>query len=138
MWLRKPGQSITEFLNDLHKLSEFCNLGETLENRLSEQLVFGIQGGIILQKILNSKSLTLETAMDLALSFKLATQGVKSLNFREFFSMNKIGRPPLFQQQKYVPFVQKEKRREAKYYSVKPCCRCLKHYEPKECPFKNA
>ena len=76
--------------------------------------------------------------MDTALSFESAAQGVKSLQFKENFSVIKFDKLPAFQQNKCAPFVQKEKRQEAKTYSEKACYRCLKHHDPKECPFKNA
>ena len=64
------------------------------------------------QKLLNSKNLTLQTAMNLALSFESAAQSIKSLKFKETFSVDKINRPPAFQKQ-------------AKNYFVKPCYRSL-------------
>ena len=132
---RKP---ISEFLNKLRKWSEFCNFGGTLENRLRDQLVFGIHDDRIQQKLLDSRSLTLQTALVVALSFESAAQGVKSQQFKENFSANKIDRSPAFQQNKCAPFVQKKKRQGAKTYFGKPCYRCLKKHAPKECPFKNA
>ena len=73
---------LPKFLSDLRKFSEFCNFGGTLENRLNDQLVLGIQDDRIQQKLLDSRTLTLQTAIDIALSFESAAQGVKSLQFK--------------------------------------------------------
>lgn len=45
--LRKQGQKIADFVRNLRRLSELCNFGNTLNDRLRDQLVFCIENRLL-------------------------------------------------------------------------------------------
>lgn len=63
--LRKQGEKIVNFIRELCQLSEFCNLGNTLNAHMYDQLVFGIQDERIQQKLLNHKNFLFQITLEI-------------------------------------------------------------------------
>ena len=76
---RKPSESIQSFLADLRNIAEFCQFGDTLNDRLCEKFVTGVNHEQIQRKLLMEKELTLDKAIDIALTFQLTTEGAHQL-----------------------------------------------------------
>ena len=74
---QKPGESLTEFLQELHKLSKDCNLRNVTAEQYREELVRdsfinGLLSSLIRQRLLENRQLDLKTAFDQAMSLDLA------------------------------------------------------------------
>lgn len=141
--MRRAGESISDFIRDLRRLSEYCNFGSTLEDRLRDQVVFGIQEDRIQQKLLDTRNLTLTNAMDIAFSIESATAGVKSLHMTDFENrVNKVqGSSPEEWKMKWKqkhPNTAEWVTSRQKFAPGKQCYRCLKQHDSRACPYKNA
>jgi hypothetical protein len=63
---QKPGESISEFVADLRRLSVNCQFGERLEEMIRDRFVCGLVNETTQQRLLLEKDLTLESAIQLA------------------------------------------------------------------------
>ena len=62
---RQPNESISEYVAALRHLSEFCEFGDTLSDRLCEKFVTGVNSPDMQRKLLLETDLTLEKAIQL-------------------------------------------------------------------------
>ena len=70
---RKDGESLSQYLAELRRLTEHCDYGDQLENMLRDRLVCGIKHERIQQRLLSEgDSLTLQRALDIAHSMESA------------------------------------------------------------------
>ena len=78
---RKPDESVSTYVAVLRKMSEHCGFGD--QDRLNEQLrdrfVCGINSQRVLQRLLGMKDLTLEKAIETAISIEVACRDVKEM-----------------------------------------------------------
>ena len=72
-------ESISDYIVTLKKLSIHCNYGEFLNRALRDRFVCGLNNVKIQNKLLNTSSLTFDTACNIAISMELAER-----NSREF------------------------------------------------------
>ena len=72
-------ESISDYIVALKKLSIHCNYGEFFNRALRDRFVSGLNNVKIQNKLLNTLSLTLDTACNIAISMELAEK-----NSREF------------------------------------------------------
>ena len=56
--VRKPGESVANYIGELQALSQLCNLGDTLELMLRIRIVCGINDSHIQKHLLIEKELT--------------------------------------------------------------------------------
>ena len=77
--VRKPGESVADFVAELRSLAEFCNFGASLNDMLRDRIVCGINSSKIQQRLLAEKDLTLEKAVNLAQGMETATKNVQEL-----------------------------------------------------------
>lgn len=77
-----------DYVRKLHTLSEFCNFGNTINDHQHDQLVFVTQDEKVQQKLLDSKDLILQTALEIAESFESAEVSVKSLHNKKYKTAN--------------------------------------------------
>ena len=66
--LRKDNESISEFVAALRKLSEHCQFGATLNERLCETFVTDVNNNAIQRKLILETDLTLVKAVTIAIS----------------------------------------------------------------------
>ena len=76
---RKNGESVAMYVSELRKFSEHCQFGAQLNDYLHDRLVCGLNCERVQQKLLRMKDLTLESALDTAISFELASKDAKIL-----------------------------------------------------------
>ena len=76
---RQPNESISEYVAALRHLSEFCEFGDTLSDRLCEKFVTGVNSPDVQRKLLLETDLTLEKAIQLATSFQQSSDAARSL-----------------------------------------------------------
>ncbi|GFS07631.1 polyprotein [Elysia marginata] len=67
---RHPGESIADYIAALRHLSESCKFGDTLNDRLCEKFVTGVNNIDIQRKLLQERNLTLDKALQLATSIQ--------------------------------------------------------------------
>ncbi len=77
--VRKPGETIADFVAKLRSLAEFCNFGASLNEMLRDRIVCGVNSGKLQQRLLAEKELTLVKAIDLAQGMETATKNAKAL-----------------------------------------------------------
>ena len=65
---RQPNETVADFLADLGRLAHDCNFGSSLDSMLRDRLVLGIGNEAIQQRLLAEKTLTLASALSIALA----------------------------------------------------------------------
>ncbi|GFS08536.1 polyprotein [Elysia marginata] len=74
---RHPGESIADYIAALRDLSEYCEFGDTLNDRLCEKFVTGVNNIDIQRKLLQERNLTLDKALQLATSIQQSSDAAK-------------------------------------------------------------
>ena len=77
--VRKPGESVADFVAELRRLSEHCKFGTTLNDMIRDRLVCGIKDDALQKRLLAEPELTYEKALKLARCHETATQNVQDL-----------------------------------------------------------
>ena len=78
--IRKPDETVATFVSELRSIAEFCNFGANLGEMLKDRLVCGINNPKIQQRLFAEKTLTYDTAVQLAQSMETAAKNVKELS----------------------------------------------------------
>ena len=63
---QEPGESVDDFITDLHCLARYCNYGNLHEEMIRDRIVVGIRDNKLSQKMQLEPDLTLKKAIDLA------------------------------------------------------------------------
>ena len=74
------GESVQEFLHAIQKMSIYCGFGEFLKRAQRNQFVCGLTSKRIQGRLLESRGLTLEKAVDIAVSMELSEKDANSLH----------------------------------------------------------
>ena len=74
---RKSGESVSDYITALRRLSEHCGFAAELNTYLRDRFVCGLNSEGIQQKLLTMKDLTLVKAVDTARSFESASRDAK-------------------------------------------------------------
>ena len=74
---RLNGESVSCYIAELRKLSEYCEFGDRLNEYLRDRLVCGLNSERVQQKLLSMKNLTLDITLETALSFEAACKDAK-------------------------------------------------------------
>ena len=77
---RRAGENVKEYIAELRKLSEHCNFGNILQESLRDRFVCGLNDEKVQQKLLASKDLTLQTAVDTATAMEAAARSAKQIH----------------------------------------------------------
>ena len=98
---RRPGESVSTFVAELRRLSEFCNFGDVLEDMIRDRLVCGIRDDAIQKRLLSETKLTYKKAVELALNQEQAMQNMKELKGkRDLATASNYSLPPQVEVQK--------------------------------------
>nr|XP_042901662.1 uncharacterized protein K02A2.6-like [Parasteatoda tepidariorum] len=73
-------ESVNAYVTELRKLAEDCNFGETLSERLRDQLVCGIRDEEVQRRLLAESKLTLENAISVAVASEVAASQSKHIH----------------------------------------------------------
>ena len=73
------GESVAEYLAELHRLAARCAFGNYLEEALRDRLVCGLHSESIQKRLLSEAELTLAKAVDLAQSLEAASKSAQTL-----------------------------------------------------------
>ena len=77
--VRKPGESVANYIAELQALSQYCNFGDTLELMLRDRIVCGINDAQTQKRLLVEKELTYAKAKEIALGLESAVQGTRDI-----------------------------------------------------------
>ena len=77
---RKHGESVSDYIAELRRLSERCGFAGELNTYLRDRFVCGLTSEKIQQKLLTMKDLTLEKALEVARSFEAASRDAKMIH----------------------------------------------------------
>ena len=75
----KQGESVTNFVTDLRRLSEYCEFGESLAAMLCERLICGINNDRMQHCLLAESKLSFKKAYELAQALETADHDAKEL-----------------------------------------------------------
>ena len=76
---QKTGESISEYVAQLRKLSEYCDFKDTLADMLRDRLVCGCRDKRLQCKLLAEKDLTFDQALTIAKAVETAEKEAKDL-----------------------------------------------------------
>ena len=106
------GESISDYIAELRRLTTHCEFGDYLNQSLRDRLVCGLRNEAIQRKLLSEANLTLKRALELAQGMEAAERTAKSMKGRET---------------------------AVNHLAAKPCYRCGKtSHDHKECKFRDA
>ncbi|XP_058858757.1 uncharacterized protein K02A2.6-like [Acipenser ruthenus] len=131
---RKPGISVAGFVAELRALSEYCEFGDTLNDRLRDRLVCGINDERIQRRLLSESTLDFRKALDIAQGMEIAAKNTSDLQA----TTSGI----LLLSTGTVNEISYDKSRRQTSYSENqhklPCYRCGGKHSPDVCNFKDA
>ena len=117
--VRKPGESVANYLTELQALVQYCNFGGTFEDVLRDRLIVGINDLVLQRQLLVEARLTLKKATEIALAHETAVKDSKVIQRASGISaaVNQV-----------TP---------ARHQSAKPCYRCGKsNHKASDCYYK--
>ena len=121
---QKEGESVSLFLAEIRRLSEFCNFKENLDEALRDKFVVGINDDSIQKRLLQERNLSLNKAVELALAMEQASKDSTSIHL----NLNK---------EEQVSFINKKK--APRNDAHPPCYSCGKsNHKRLDCYFKDA
>ena len=132
--VQRDGESVSEFITVLRKLSEHCNYGDQLLPMLRNRLVCGIRNVKIQSRLLADGKLTFQDAESTALAMEAAIQDTEDLQqsgYRQDRQVNKLQVPEHLQGGRTSAGV---KQSGAPFF----CYRCGGPYTSSGCRWQNA
>ena len=118
------GESVVEYVAELRRLASRCAFGAYLKEALRDRIVCGLRSEPTQRKLLGEEALTLERAVEVAVSMESAQKHAQALKGSLGLAVGKVDRhyhrtdPPA---------------------NGKPCYRCGKtEHRATECPFRDA
>ena len=120
---QQAGESIASYVAELHRLSEHCGFGQSLDDMLRDRLVCGLAQARIQQRLLAEVDLTLDKAMKIAQAMEVAERDAKELRQVETHPVEPVhkvnggtAKPPA---------------------DRKPCFRCGGQHDHTQCRFRD-
>lgn len=84
------GEGVQEFLHALQKLALHCNFGAFLKTALRNQFVYGLHSKRIQSRLLETKDLTLDKAVEIAVGIEMSEKDTNQLNRRSATTVDSI------------------------------------------------
>lgn len=131
---QKPGESISVFVAQLRKLSEFCDFKDTLEDMLRDRLVCGCKDKRLQCKLLAEKDLTFTQALSIAKATETAEKEARDLQETTTAPVNSLqgGRKTCVKKPLTLTQALPQKA------SVMICHRCGGKHKATDCKFREA
>ncbi|XP_030580469.1 uncharacterized protein K02A2.6-like [Archocentrus centrarchus] len=76
---RKPSETVMEYVAELRRLAQDCNYGNTLQQRLRDRIVCGINDDRIQRRLLSETDLTFDKALSIAVSLETINKNAQDL-----------------------------------------------------------
>ena len=77
--MRQPGESVSAFIAELRKLTEYCNFGDSLNKALRDRIVGGINHEATQKKLLSESDLTYKRAVEIAQGIETSTANLREI-----------------------------------------------------------
>ena len=77
--VQKAGESMADFIADLHRLTIHCEFEDFLDQALPDRFVCGLKSEAIEKRLLTERDLTMTHAQEIACSMELADSNAKDL-----------------------------------------------------------
>ena len=87
-----PGESLADYIAELCRLSTHCAFGDYLNDALRDQLVCGLLAEGTQRRLLATKSLTIQEAMETALAMEAAEKDSKDLQGNRDSSVKQLSK----------------------------------------------
>lgn len=128
--VRLPSETVQEYLLALKKLSEFCQFGANLNERLLDRFVMGVNHEAVQKKLLQEDKLSIDKALNIAQSMIESSKGAKTFESTaavdlHFFSKSTIKS-------------NSSKPRSNKQTSFQPCFTCGGTHPRHTCRFRDS
>ena len=91
---QRNGESVSEFIAELRRLSLHCNFEDTLDKTIRDRLVCGLKVENIQKRLLAETQLTLDKAVKIAVAMETASRDANELQHKrgqERVNVNKVG-----------------------------------------------
>ena len=89
-----PGESLADYIAELRRLAIHCEFGEYLDDALRDQLVCGLHAEVTQRRLLTMKNLTLQEAIETALSMEAAEKDSKALQGSKDSNIRQVSKIP--------------------------------------------
>ena len=136
MRTQKPGETISDFVAQLRKISEYCEFGDALQDMLRDRLVCGCKDQRLQCKLLAESELSFEKAFKIAKAMEAAEKEAKDLQDTPGTPVNRLSRGPISK-----PTTRNNLRlpHQAQRTPVTPSCyRCGAKHKASDCKFRDA
>ena len=117
---QQDSESVSQFVAELRKLSEFCEFGDTLDVMLRDRLVCGVRNQKLQQRLLTESNLTFTKAFGIAQTAELSEQNAKDLQREETMEVHVLNKKG---QERTMP-------------TSSNCFRCHGNHLASECHFR--
>lgn len=136
---QKEGESISEYIAQLRKLSEHCDFGRALMDSLRDRLVCGLRSAAIQKRLLSERKLDFDQARQISIAMETASRDAVELQDRNRNTgSGAIHKVQAHQAQKYGKKPEKPVYKPQKKKTSKTCFRCLRTgHDEQNCFYKN-
>ena len=77
------GETATQYIAELRKLSEYCNFGANLNDSLSDRFMCGLKAENIQKRLLSEAELSLKKAVDMTVAKETAAKAATELQSKQ-------------------------------------------------------
>ena len=134
---QKPNETISDFVAQLRKLSEYCEFGDTLEDMLRDRLVCGCKDHRLQCKLLAEADLSFDKALKIAKAVEAAEKEAKGLQDVPGAPVNRLGRGIPVRKQSTRPG-HSTPNQPQKGLLTASCYRCGAKHKASDCKFREA
>ena len=137
MQTQKPGETISDFVAQMRKLSEYCEFGDSLESMLLDRLVCGCKDHRLQCKLLAESELSFEKAFKIAKAMEAAEKESKDLQDTPSTTVNRLGRGTSGKQTTRNQF-NRPPTQPQRAPVIPGCYRCGAKHKATDCKFRDA
>ena len=133
--IQKPSESVSKFVAQLRKLSEYCEFGDTLQDMLRDRLVCGCKDQRLQCKLLAEPEMTFDKAFKIAKAMEAAEKETKDLQDAPTTTVHQLGRQAPANKRNLRNFSNNPPKQLQKALE---CYRCGGKHKPTDCRFQEA
>ena len=90
--VQQPGESVSNYVVELKRMSRYCEYGTDLESNLRDTFVAGVRDPNVKQKLLLKKDLTWKDAQEIAISYESSKREADQVTEKSMQDVNRISR----------------------------------------------